>query len=110
MVPAASGCRIRSLALGTRMWRSRTSTAIGDGTPGSTATAAVNMTVTAVNDPPSAAADAATVAEDSGATAISVLGNDSFAPDVGETLSIVSVNTTGTQGSVTIKGGGTGLT
>src|SRR5205085_2714530 len=65
---------------------------------------------TPVNDPPTANNDSRTVAEDSGATVIAVLTNDSILPDSGETLSILSVNTTGTQGSVAITGGGTGLT
>ena len=47
--------------------------------------------------------------EDSGANAVNVLLNDSFAPDVGETLSITAV-TQGANGSVVITGGGTGLT
>jgi hypothetical protein len=81
---------------------------ISDGNGGSD-TATVTVTVTNVNDPPDAVNDAATVAEDSGANAINVLANDSFAPDAGETLTITAV-TQGTNGSVAITGGGTGLT
>jgi VCBS repeat-containing protein len=81
---------------------------ISDGNSG-TDTAIVTVTVTGVNDPPTAANDAATMAEDSGATAIAVLANDSIAPDVGETLTITLV-TQGTNGAVVITGGGTGLT
>ena len=61
------------------------------------------------NNPPDAVNDSATVAEDSGANAINVLANDTTAPDTGETLTITST-TNGTNGSVAITGGGTGLT
>jgi hypothetical protein len=61
------------------------------------------------NDPPTANPDAAIVIEDSGPSAIDVLANDSFAPDVGETLTITAV-TQGAGGAVVITGGGTGLT
>ena len=63
----------------------------------------LNTTVPAVtNNPPTANDDTVTVAEDSGASTINVLVNDSTAPDVGETLTITSVTqpTAGT-GSVT---------
>ncbi len=53
---------------------------VSDGN-GGTATATVNVTVTAVNDNPTAITTAITVAEDSGATVVNVLANDSFAPD-----------------------------
>ena len=69
----------------------------------------LTITVTNVNDPPVANNDAATVAEDSGANAIDVLANDSILPDAGETLTITAV-TNGTNGTVAITGGGTGLT
>ena len=81
---------------------------ISDGN-GGTATGTVTVTVNNVNDNPTAADDTATVNEDSGANAVNVLLNDSFAPDVGETLSITAV-TQGANGSVVITGGGTGLT
>ncbi|MFL5344259.1 MAG: beta strand repeat-containing protein, partial [Hyalangium sp.] len=63
---------------------------ISDGN-GGTATATVTVTVTPVNDPPTANNDTATVAEDSAATVINVLANDSIAPDTGETLTITGV-------------------
>ena len=50
--------------------------------------ATVSITVTPANDPPTATDDTATVLEDSGANAINVLANDSFAPDTGETLTV----------------------
>src|SRR5687767_12826217 len=55
---------------------------ISDGNGGS-ATADVTVTVTSVNDAPVVMADAATVAEDSGANAIAVLANDNSGPDSG---------------------------
>jgi len=65
------------------------------------------MTVTCVDDPPTAVNDAATVAEDSGATAVTVLANDT---DIdGGPKSIASV-TQPANGVVVITGGGTGLT
>jgi VCBS repeat-containing protein len=89
--------------------------ACNDGTPtddftytlngGSSATVAV--TVTCDDDDPQAVDDAATVAEDSGASAIDVLGNDTDV-DAGA-ISITSV-TQPTNGTVVITGGGTGLT
>ncbi|MDC0709579.1 Ig-like domain-containing protein [Stigmatella sp. ncwal1] len=71
---------------------------------GGTDTATVTVTVTPVNDPPDAVDDAVSVVEDSGATALDVLANDTFAPDTGETLSVKSV-TQPTQGSVTLSAG-----
>jgi hypothetical protein len=81
---------------------------ISDGN-GGTDTATVNITVTSVNDAPDAVNDSATVDEDSGANALSVLANDSILPDTGETLSITA-KTNGANGTVVITGGGTGLT
>jgi uncharacterized repeat protein (TIGR01451 family) len=82
---------------------------VADGRGGSD-TATVTVTVTSVNDLPTAAADSATVGRNTSPAAIDVLGNDSTAPDTGETLAIGAV-TQGTQGgTVTITGGGTGLT
>src|ERR687890_384018 len=68
------------------------------------------MTVTNVNDNPTAVDDSATVVEDSTATAINVLANDTSSPDIGETLTITSVTQGVSGGVVTITGGGTGLT
>ena len=72
---------------------------------GSTATVAV--TVTCVDDNPTAVNDTATVTEDSGATAIDVLANDANAD--GGPMTIDST-TQPAHGTVTITGGGTGLT
>ena len=72
---------------------------------GSTATVAV--TVTCVDDPPTAVNDTATVSGNSGANPIDVLANDTD-PDGGP-KTITSV-TQPAHGSVAITGGGTGLT
>jgi DNA/RNA endonuclease G (NUC1) len=62
------------------------------------ATGTVNVTVASVNDDPDAVNDAATIAEDSGANTINVLGNDT---DVDADTLSVSAFTQGTHGSVT---------
>ena len=61
---------------------------ISDGN-GGTDTATVNVTVTPVNDDPVAnRRQRRRSAEDSGATAIAVLANDTIGPDAGETLTV----------------------
>ncbi|MDG4596875.1 MAG: tandem-95 repeat protein [Candidatus Contendobacter sp.] len=82
----------------------------GSNTPPNVNTSAAQtflITVTAVDDPPVAVNDPATVAEDAPATAIDVLTNDTD-PDGGP-KSIASV-TQPANGTVVITGGGTGLT
>jgi hypothetical protein len=80
---------------------------ISDG-HGGTDTATVSMTITPVNDVPTAVDDAKTVGKNAGPTAIDVLANDSD-PDAVDTLTITD-KTDGTKGTVVITGGGTGLT
>ena len=70
-------------------------------------TASVAVTVSCVDIPPVAVNDTATVTEDSGATSIDVLANDTN-PDGGP-MTIDSV-TQPANGTVAITGGGTGLT
>jgi len=72
---------------------------------GSTGT--VSVTVTCVDDPPTAVNDSKTITEDDPATAINVLANDTD-PDGGAKL--VTVVTQPANGTVVITGGGTGLT
>jgi hypothetical protein len=67
----------------------------------------VSVTVTCVDDNPVAVNDAATVAEDSGATTIDVLANDT---DVDAGPKLITGVTQGTNGTVAITGGGTALT
>jgi uncharacterized repeat protein (TIGR01451 family) len=84
---------------------------ISDGHGGSD-TATVNITITGVNDPPTAQDDGGpstgsgfTTDEDTPFTTASVLANDSD-PD-GSTLSVTGINTSGTKGLVTHSGDGT---
>jgi hypothetical protein len=62
-----------------------------------------------VNDLPDAVADAFTLAEDAPGTVIPVLGNDTFAPDMGETLSVTAVSAP-LHGSAVVSGGGSEVT
>ena len=73
---------------------------------GGTDPATVHLVINGVEDPASAANDAATVAEDSSATAINVLTNDSDVDDV----ELVGSTTQPANGNVAITGGGSGLT
>jgi hypothetical protein len=50
----------------------------------------VAITVTSVNDPPTAGDDTVSIGEDSGPSLVDVLANDTTAPDQGETLVLVS--------------------
>jgi hypothetical protein len=72
---------------------------------GSTAT--VSVTVTCVDDPPTAVNDSATVLEDAAATAVDVLANDTDVDGGPKTINSASDPANGT---VVITGGGTGLT
>lgn len=64
---------------------------ISDGQGGVSGQATVTLNVIEQNDPPTANDDTATVVEDSGATLIDVVANDSTAPDDGETITITEV-------------------
>jgi hypothetical protein len=81
---------------------------ISDG-QGGTATAEVTITITPASDPPTAAADAFEVEQDSADNALDVLDNDSFAPDEGETLTIVSVTDPSAGGALALIDNGLGL-
>jgi hypothetical protein len=81
---------------------------VNDGNSG-TDTATVTITVTPENDAPDAQNDAFTVPENSGATVLDVLANDSTVPDTGETLTVESV-TQPSNGTVTLGGGGVSFT
>jgi PKD repeat protein len=75
---------------------------VSDGA-GGTDTAIVGIVVTAVNDAPQAVDDSATVAEDSGANTLSVLGNDS---DVdGDNLTVTGASAA--NGTVAVNSNGT---
>ena len=74
---------------------------------GRTATNLVTVTITPLNDRPTAVPDAASVPVGSGPVAIPVLAND---VDVdGDALTVVAVSQ-GKRGTVAVTGGGTGLT
>ena len=67
----------------------------------------ITINVTADNDDPDAVDDTLAVARNAGPTAVDVLGNDTDAEN--DTLHVTG-KTNGAKGSVTITGGGTGLT
>ena len=67
----------------------------------------ITFNLTPVDDPPVAVNDSASVGEDSGATAISVLLNDT---DIDGGPKTIASKTNSANGTVTITGGGTGLT
>ncbi len=76
---------------------------VSDGTD--IATGTVTITVTAVNDAPSAVDDTATTAEDT-AVDINVVANDTD-PDTGDTLSVTAVTTTPSNGTAVVTSGST---
>ena len=67
-----------------------------------------SLVVACVNDPPSASDDTASVLAGSASTTVSVLANDSVAPDTGETLTVSSVQDPA-NGSATVAVGGTAV-
>ncbi|MGB7587799.1 MAG: Ig-like domain-containing protein, partial [Solirubrobacterales bacterium] len=69
--------------------------------------ATVSITVSCVDDPPVAVNDSAGLAEDSSATAIEVLANDT---DIDGGVKSIASKTNGAHGTVSVTGGGTGLT
>lgn len=71
--------------------------------------AVLPITVTPVNDPPTAVNDAADIVTNSSGTTISALTNDNANPDSGETVTIID-KTDGTHGSVTIAANGLSVT
>ncbi len=77
------------------------------GTPAGQIVRAFTITVTDVNDPPTAVDDSATVGEDSAAGEITVLLNDTDSD--GGAMTIVSASDPA-HGTVAVTGGGTGLT
>ena len=62
--------------------------------------------MTPVNDPPDAVNDTLVVEEDASATVVAVLGNDTMAPDVGETLLVSAVSTPANGVALIVSAGG----
>ncbi len=81
---------------------------VGD-TNGVQATGTVSVTVTPVNDAPTANDNAFDVVTDSSNNTLDVLGNDTIAPDSGETLTVTAVGPTSNGGTVQIANGGSGV-
>lgn len=75
---------------------------------GAFSTASVTMTVTGANDAPVANANSVVVTEDSAATTIGVLANDTDA-DLGDTKRVISVSTDGLLGTATVSATGSGV-
>ena len=72
---------------------------------GGTDVATVNVTITGGNDAPTAVDDNATFGEDDGSSSVlDLVGNDTD-PDTNDTLTVDSVDTTGTVGTVNLGGG-----
>jgi VCBS repeat-containing protein len=76
---------------------------------GKQASAGVTVTITGANDAPRAVADVRSLSEDAAPTLLDVLANDTDV-DAGDGRTIVAVDTTGLQGSVSIAPGGGALT
>ena len=77
---------------------------INDTYEGNNATATVTVMVLPANDPPTANDDSFTVEENSIDVALDVLANDTIAPDINETLSIVNLGAASEGGSLTTDG------
>ncbi|MEL6106467.1 MAG: tandem-95 repeat protein [Planctomycetota bacterium] len=76
-------------------------TYVAGNSSGAQSTATVTVNVTAVNDPPTGVADSFTVVEGTSANRLDVLGNDSIAPDTGETLTVTGAQS-GTGATVVV--------
>lgn len=71
------------------------------------AAANVQVTVTGVNDAPTANNDAVSTNEDTSFTTADLVAANDVDPDTSDSLSVVSIDTTGTTGNVTDNGNGT---
>ena len=81
---------------------------VGDGVGGST-TGQVTVTVTSENDPPTANNDSLTAIKNGTNQVLDPLGNDTIAPDTGETLTITATGTLDQGGTATIATDGKSL-
>ena len=68
--------------------------------------ATVSVTVSAVNDPPTAVADTFTVDQNSSSNSLDLVANDSIAPDAGEQLSVSAVGTSSAGATIAISADG----
>jgi VCBS repeat-containing protein len=75
---------------------------------GAQSTGTVTVTVVGANDGPVAVNDGLTISEDAAALALNVLANDTDL-DAGDIKTIVSLDTTGLQGTATIAANGSGV-
>jgi VCBS repeat-containing protein len=96
------GAHFQSLGAGATATDSFTYTMKDSG--GIERTATVTVTVTGVNDAPVAFADSGKAVEDGGVVIVDVLANDTDV-DAGDTKALVSLDSTGTVGSVSIVNG-----
>lgn len=77
---------------------------INDGVPGSSDGAKVTVSVTPVNDPPTATADSYAVIQNTSANSLDVLANDTGSPDSGEMLVVAAVTAGSAGGSASTDG------
>ena len=81
---------------------------ISDGN-GGFAESTISVSITAINDPPTANDDEFTITKDTNDNEFDLLDNDTAEPDSGETLTILSVGSSSAGGTVTIINGGTAV-
>jgi VCBS repeat-containing protein len=75
---------------------------------GATSSSSLVVTVTGVNDAPTAVADQVTIGKNAAPVSINMLANDTD-PDAGDTTTVVALDTVGLQGTVALAPGGASL-
>jgi VCBS repeat-containing protein len=75
---------------------------------GATSSSSLVVTVTGVNDAPTAVADQITIGKNAAPVSINMLANDTD-PDAGDTKTVVALDTAGLQGTVALAPGGASL-
>lgn len=76
---------------------------------GATSVGTITVQVTSVNDPPVANDDNLTARAGDNALFLNVLGNDTMAPDTGETLRVLSVSAGSAGGTIAVASSGNGV-
>jgi hypothetical protein len=76
---------------------------------GATSVGTITVQVTSVNDPPVANDDSLTARAGDNALFLNVLGNDTMAPDTGETLRVLSVSAGSAGGTIAVASSGNGV-